>query len=250
MPPPTDSVFEWIKLGVNILAIAVTPAFAFWYARRLEHFKIGTQDAQAQRARRAEYLKNQIEKLYGPLSFYLEVNTRIHETMMGIDEASAQYRVPRDEIDRVIAATNIYARELRGNNEAMVSLLKSQWGWCDIDDTDSFGSHIIATVRSSVEFTEERTSRLPLEYYEHKRLAVMMIYHPDLFERARRKLREKQAELSGLSGAPNSSAGKHPSLTLAMGHDTKDVAPLAISSNVEAPAGERPSHDRASAGNK
>jgi exonuclease VII large subunit len=179
----------------------------------LEHLKRDLQDNLAQRARRVDYLRAQLDKLYGPLAFLLESSARCFETNAHIMKAYDEYfkKFPNlklengeDEIGRAIETANRYVALVVKNNKEAINILRTGWGWLDKDDIGDAGQYLADIDRHVVEF-EEEGRRLPSLFYS--RSAIQNAVEPPSFlrqafvERVRSKLREKQAELSGLTGS-------------------------------------------------
>jgi hypothetical protein len=58
------------------LIAAVVAIFGWWVNRRLERFKHELAEDIAKRQLRADYVRGQIDNLYGPLAFLVEANAR------------------------------------------------------------------------------------------------------------------------------------------------------------------------------
>jgi exonuclease VII large subunit len=179
----------------------------------LEHLKGDLQDTLAQRSRRADYLRAQLDKLYGPLAFLLESSARCAETNTGIMKAYDEYfkTFPnlksdngKDEMEQTIEIANRYIALIVENNKEAIKILRTGWGWLDKDDIGDAGRYLADIARHIVEF-EEEGRRLPITFYSRNEIqnAVELpaFLRPDFVERVRSKLSEKQAELSGLTGA-------------------------------------------------
>ncbi|CAM4505121.1 MULTISPECIES: hypothetical protein [Myxococcus] len=213
---------EWIKLLIQILGPAVATAiivgrFSLRFNNMLEHTKRDLQDSLASRARRADYLRNQIEKLYGPLSFLLETtNARVEcadELWTVANAQQDQDKAPpgtdRSPISKKAyeVQDKFYTLALDTGSET-IKLLHSGWAWLDEDDQADVLSHTKDMDRNKIEFTGLGSAHLPIEFYNtennpHTALAVPSIRNSSFAKRIRQKLAEKQRELSGLTQTPN-----------------------------------------------
>lgn len=234
-------LIEWVKVIAQAVTAIVVVIIGFWLNRKLErqkadltksvqqgleddraqrtkeleHLRRDLQDTLAQRARRADYLRAQITNLYGPLAFLTEMSARCLGVGNAIAHLSQEYfdkfglrktaNLEEDEADQIITTENRYADVVAENNREAIKLLRTGWGWLDDDDIEITGKYLEDVTRRSVEFEELKKKRLPVSFYISGELKNTLespfLIRPDFVERVGRKLREKQAELSGLTGA-------------------------------------------------
>ncbi|WAM23920.1 hypothetical protein [Myxococcus sp. NMCA1] len=213
---------EWLKILIQTLGSAIATAlivgrFNLLFNKTLERTKRDLQDSLASRARRADYLRNQIDKLYGPLSFLLETaNTRIEcaeelwkvlNAQQGPDKAPVEPGIPPTAKRALELQDNFYTLALDAGNES-IKLLYSGWAWLDEDDQSDVLLYVKDIDRNKIEFTSLGIAHLPIEFYNtenssHTVLAVPMIRNDSFAKRILQKLAEKQRELSGLTRIPN-----------------------------------------------
>ena len=226
------SWFEWLKLilgagvFVGVVVNAVMTALSWRKQRllaedqarrteetqrRIEGLKSSLADALAQRTRRAEYVRAQMENLYGPLAFLVEssarciaVNNAIMKTYDKVFARRSDSDVARKEADDTIDRANEYMALVVDNNQEAVKILRSGWVYLDDDDIADAGQYLTDVHRHSVEF---RTAgkKLPIEYYIDDHIpgapGTVSFIRPAFIARVRAKLVQKQQELAGLTGA-------------------------------------------------
>jgi hypothetical protein len=178
--------------------------------REMEHLKRDLSDSLAQRTRRADYVRNQIQHLYGPLAFLVESSARCIDTnnvimstydkvysMRGHSEAI------RKEARETIARANEYMGLVVENNQEAVKLLRTGWGWLDADDVTDAGQYLTDVHRHNLEFRNEG-KMLPIDFYVSDYVegapGKPSFIRPAFIARVRAKLLQKQRELAGLTG--------------------------------------------------
>ncbi|WP_140874894.1 hypothetical protein [Myxococcus xanthus] len=181
----------------------------------LEHLKRDLQDTLASRARRADYLKSQINQLYGPFVFLLEYshthidsarmvdNAAGNLTKIGGDRGISRF-LNKEEIEEYIKTLNRYFELASECTGEAVKILRSNWGWLDEDDRTDVLKFAQDTSRHEVEFQEQGKRRLSVDLYSHHILTDAALSAPrilplDFIRRMSSKLYNKQRELSGLT---------------------------------------------------
>lgn len=210
---------EWIDTGVDWFVKGVVPLFVVvvlaLFNRKLEAFKRDNQeklealkqslqDILARKRRRADYLRDQIQNLYGPLAFLLESNdrqlgaaTKILEVFM--DEEVSENRTREERLeDQTTETRRGYHSHVIKNNEAAAELLRTGWGWLDADDVDLALEYITDIARLRTEF-ENFKYKLERSLYRKGKLEDLRFSRPEFIERIRERLVRKQKELSGLT---------------------------------------------------
>ena len=189
----------WLQLATPILVAIV----AIIGSRKLEHVKQELSSTLAARTRRADYLRDQLKNLYGPLAFIVESNARLATTNAEIMKAYGEYFQNRygpeytDDMTNAIGTANRYGELIVANNAEALKLLRTQWGWLDVDDIEIASQFISDVSRHNVEFTEGK--KLPVEFYTTGRVGTPIIHRGDFAQRVVQKLKDKQSELSGLT---------------------------------------------------
>jgi hypothetical protein len=176
----------------------------------------------ARNTRRAEYVRGQIDHLYGPLAFFVESSDRHIATNQAIMEAADKFYDGRFSADQaklakeqndVIDTGNRYMALVVENNKDAIQILRAGWGWLDPDDISSAGQYLTDVARHSVEF-EEEGRKLPVQFYAlsimKSPLGIVSFIRPEFIERVRQKLLAKQKELGGLTGATEPRAPEPP----------------------------------------
>lgn len=106
-------------------------------AARTEVLRHELADDLAARTRRADYLRGQIERLYGPLAFFIESSARHIDTNNAILRGYDEYFKDRDtsdlvelgkEMDEVIATANRYVGRVVENNKETIGVAPAETG--------------------------------------------------------------------------------------------------------------------------
>jgi hypothetical protein len=178
--------------------------------RRIEGLKTSMADMLAQRTRRTDYIRAQIENLYGPLAFLVESNARciavnnaIMRTYDSVFAGRGDSDTARKEARETIERANEYMSLVVDNNQEAMKVLRSGWAWLDSDDIEDAGQYLTDVHRHSVEFKTEG-KMLPIEFYVDGVPGAPgkpSFIRPAFIDRVRAKLIEKQRELAGLTGA-------------------------------------------------
>jgi hypothetical protein len=222
----------WLHAGPvpAALVTAIVAIIGWWVSRRLERFKIllagdlaalteklkwdlaaGTERLKhelagelAEQTRRADYVRNQIEKLYGPLAFLMESSEGLMRTSGAIESwhsnRSGETRAAAKGREDPAAPLVKYFDLIVQNNEEATSILRAKWGWLDPDDVAAASQQLLDSARFSVEV--KQATRMPREFYTDADVRRdVPVCNGEFMDRVRRKLRDKQRELAGLTGA-------------------------------------------------
>src|SRR4051794_24961146 len=112
-------------------AVAVA---GWWGSRKLEQFKHGLAETLTKRKLRTDYIRDQIEKLYGPLAFFIESSARHIDMSRKIDAGYREYFESRrqldgaaaneavQEADKVLDTANRYVQLVVENNKETVKV--------------------------------------------------------------------------------------------------------------------------------
>ena len=174
----------------------------------------------AKRTRRADYIRGQIDNLYGPLAFLVESSDRHIKRNRAIFVAYDQYFVgsrPGEKVEKeitdAIGRANRYAELVVENNREGAKLLRSAWGWLDGDDVEYMSQFVADASQQLVEFGEKKP--LPPGFYMkgivNSYLEPPSYLRPEFVERVRRKLLEKQRALDALPAITNAGRTELPS---------------------------------------
>ena len=197
--------------GFGAAITGVLVIFGWWVSRRLERFKHELAASLAKRQLRADYVRGQIDHLYGPLAFLVEASERHIDSHRSILRAYDGYFAGRGltpgtekEMTTTLDVANSYFVFVDENNQQAEKLLRAGWGWLDRDDVD-IALHFIAEVARLRTEYKNNTIQIPGEMYikgiHAGTLEPPSWLPPEFIERMRAKLSTKQRELAGLTGA-------------------------------------------------
>jgi hypothetical protein len=191
---------------------------------RTERLRHELTDDLAKRTRRADYIRGQIDQLYGPLAFFVEASARCIETEHSIGAGYREYFAGRTAITEesrtklqleahgVIGTSSRYMDLVVENNQEAVKVLRTGWGWLDADDVADAGQYLTDVARYKIEVEENH--RLPDPFYLEGAMKSAIgppsFIRPAFIARVRRKLLEKQLELAGLTGAAQTTPAPPP----------------------------------------
>jgi len=203
-----------LSVKVTLLSVVVGTVVTFigiWINNR-------KADKLAVRTHQADYLRMQIEKLYGPLVFFAELSelfwSRHEEIGLAYDEYfKTRYGTDKfsQEMTEVIQKKNLWGERIVRNNQEIVPILKTYWGLLDADDVELVKQYLLDTSVQDVESNRESPS-LPAEFYLPL-LGLKGCLGPKFIRRdgfvlhLREKLASKQSTLSGLLKTAKGSAG-------------------------------------------
>lgn len=172
----------------------------------------GIQYVRAARSEREQrlssYTNSQIDKLYGPLYFYTSQNEKLFELSRKILEAHSTYfdrewsQSPQtqksvlEESTNTIALSNSYVEQVVRNNDEILTILRSNFGFADMDDVEIFTQFSIDVIRLKNEVEGEKMKGIPLNIY---RIVGDISYsRPEFLRRVKDKFAAKQEQLKRL----------------------------------------------------
>lgn len=167
----------------------------------------GIQWARAARSERekrhSEYIKEQLQRLYGPLYFLTSINSNLFELNNNILSAHKDYfdgnkwsndpetrKSLSTESEATINLANEYIYEVVKNNKNIMKLLRDNYSFIDVDDTNIFQEFIVDALRMNKEVEEEKIKKMPFEIYIT--LGGISYSRPDFLERIKVKFLAKQ----------------------------------------------------------
>ncbi len=176
----------------------------------LEHLKKDLQDTLASRARRAEYLKAQITNLYGPLAFTLEQGEgrflrarrflTAGEYLTNPNNKENRGTLTQEDHATIKTIFKEYLNLGSQNTNIALTLLSTQWGWLDEDDRPRLADFIKQAEHIDI---ENKNTPPPIVFdpkvLGDKHLEKVTTDFPGLVAHIRKRLSEKQKELSGLT---------------------------------------------------
>ena len=156
----------------------------------------------------SSYTNSQIDKLYGPLYFYTSQNEKLFELSRKILEAHSTYfdrewsQSPQtqksvlEESTNTIALSNSYVEQVVRNNDEILTILRSNFGFADMDDVEIFTQFSIDVIRLKNEVEGEKMKGIPLNIY---RIVGDISYsRPEFLRRVKDKFAAKQEQLKRL----------------------------------------------------
>ncbi len=160
-------------------------------------------------------LQNQIDKLYGPLYFWVSQNDICFKHNRAIMKAYDQVfsgqkwsdnELTQKKLQESCTATidigNEYVHQAEKNNEIIVKLLRENYSQIDLDDIDLFQEFILNYLRLKIEFTEEesrlKTPHRILEVLDNT-VGTISYMKPEFIERVKQKFSNKRARLLRLT---------------------------------------------------
>jgi len=174
--------------------------------RQLEQLRHELAEGLAARGRREDYLRGQLHSLYGPLSFLIEANARCFEHGENLRKLSLEVNPNCDpkgpNVSGALECWERYRTQIAKNNSDALSLLGRSWGWLDQEDVSDVGAFLLDIYRAGI----EDGVTIPIEFYMTNRtipLMPAMLIRNEFIDRIRRRVTEKQAELSGLQRPTN-----------------------------------------------
>jgi hypothetical protein len=193
------NVEEIIRLILSFLGGGlVTALLNWWSSARSERKK-----------RRIEFIRSQLQELYGPLQFFTSCNAQLFELNRNFHEAytheyigkqwSREYNT-RDRVSQAASQTidiaNQYVEQVVENNEHILEILMSHYSLIEPADIEAFAQFIVHYTRLKTEIDEAGRLKTPFEIYQH--LGDISFMRPEFIESVDRRFREKKAELERL----------------------------------------------------
>lgn len=158
--------------------------------------------------RRDSYTNSQIDRLYGPLYFYTNQNEKLFELSRKILEAHSSYfdrewnqspqtqQKIREESSNTIELSNSYVDHVVRNNDEILAILKSNFGFADLDDVEVFTQFSMDLIRLKNEVTGGRSKGIPMNI--SKIVGEISYSRPEFLKRVKEKFASKQAQVKEL----------------------------------------------------
>ncbi|MCE9551018.1 MAG: hypothetical protein K8R50_08465 [Betaproteobacteria bacterium] len=161
----------------------------------------------ARKQREGDYLKSQLQSLYGPLFFFTQQNENLFALCRKFNDAyttefvaqswsedsHTQASVQKDSAT-TIEISNQYIRRVVENNERVMDVLEKGWHFIDADDIKEFANFQVDFTRLKVEV--DGTLKPPNAIY--KAVGNISYMSPSMIERVKLKAQEKEARLREL----------------------------------------------------
>ena len=158
--------------------------------------------------RRAEYLRDQLRNLYGPLDMLIRFNDRLVQLNKDVitayrDEISGKapskeevIKARTERMLQTIGVQNEYGQQMRENNEKLLELARDNWCFIDCEDMDDVLEFIGHILRLKTEMSEEKGKGLPWQV--QMRMPEIRIWDPEFAKKIRARCEAKRDELRRL----------------------------------------------------
>ena len=161
----------------------------------------------ARRQREIDHLKNQLQSLYGPLSFFTLQNEKLFALCGAFNDAytteiaqknwspdeKTQASV-RAEADTTIELSNQYVGRVVENNGRVMEILEKGWHLADTEDIEELAQFQVDYTRFKTEV--EGTLKTPFRIY--KAVGVVSYMRQSMIELVKNKVRAKEDRLREL----------------------------------------------------
>lgn len=195
------SVEEIIRLIFSFLGGGlIVGLLNLWYAGRSES-----------KARRIDFIRSQLQELYGPLQFFASCNAKLLDLTKALNDAYIQEyeetqwsrrEATQDRLRQAASQTldiiNQYMKQVQENNEHILTILESHYSLSEPPDIEHFDQFIVDNRRLKTEVEECGRVELktPLEIYQH--LDKIALTRAEFIEAVDMRFNEKKAELQKL----------------------------------------------------
>ena len=129
-------------------------------------------------ARKHEFLKDQMTKVYGPLFFFVGITEALFALSDKFHKAYKEHFVNQKwssdphtketlgkEANATLQIANHYVGIVRDNNSKIMDILRENYAYIDPEDTEVFQQFIVDHLRMEREFKTEEPLETPLEIY-------------------------------------------------------------------------------------
>lgn len=161
--------------------------------------------------RRLQIIRDQLEKLYGPIFFFTSqnqecfaVSKKLHaalnseKTSVVNKAGNCQSLLTMDEVKQTVDLSNEYVRLVTRNNDQIIDILKQAWSLVDAEDIDLFRQMIVDYTRLKVEVGADGKMKTPFLVYPQ--VGDISFMRPEFMERIESRVREKQDALKVSAG--------------------------------------------------
>jgi hypothetical protein len=152
--------------------------------------------------RKHEFVKEQINKVYGPLYFFVgltealfALNGKFHKAYYEhfVDQEWSTTPYTRESLseerDVTLQIANYYVKIIRDNNSKIMDILRDNYAYIDHEDTEVFLKYIIDHLRMEREFKAEQTLETPLEIYF--KVGEISYFRMEFIELVKKRFMEK-----------------------------------------------------------
>lgn len=174
-----------IVLGSSVISTLITQ---FWVWRR----DVSNEKKQ--------FLEQQIQKLYGPMFWYLSRCEEALKLSRKIQEAGTKEYAGKDcraeDVDKTIGVSNEYVAVAKYNSTRALDILNENYAFIDLDDIDIFNLFFEHYIRSITEFSEKGL-KIPLNVYEQ--MGDISFLRNECIDRIKEKYLSKREKWSGVT---------------------------------------------------
>jgi hypothetical protein len=160
-------------------------------------------------ARQVEFIRLQLQNLYGPLQFFTSCNAKLFEMNDGFQKAYTQEYVEKqwsqeyntqENVNRAASQAldiaNEYIEQVKKNNVHILAILESQYSLIETTDIEVFTQFVVDYTRMNTEVDETGRLETPFEIYQH--LGSISFMRPDFINAVDKRFKEKKSELEKL----------------------------------------------------
>lgn len=192
---------EIIRLVVSFVGGGLVSAIVNW-----------VREARvARHERQINILREQLDRLYGPLFFLTSQNERLFELNRSVNVAYGNHFLDknwstdertqsqlRKEAESTIDLGNAYIDRVLSNNVRVMDLLEKNWHLIDPEDAEVLSQFQVDYTRFKVEITERRSRDIP--FLIAKDLGEISYMRPEMLSHVRATFEKKRTRLSTLVG--------------------------------------------------
>lgn len=192
---------EIIRLLFSLLGGGIAVAILNWI--RLNKTEL--------RERKINFLDLQLEKLYGPLYYFVCQCEKLFELNKKWDDAYCKEYIEKKwsqdpntqkaiskEASDIIELRNTYIAEVEKNSENIKEILNSNYTYIDHDDINTFTLFYEHYIRRKTELDNEKKLKPPIKSYQD--VGNISFLRPEFISRVKEKFIQKKEELDKLSG--------------------------------------------------
>lgn len=164
------------------------------------------ENRYSRRAREAGYLKEQLQKLYGPLEYHATLIRTASDLFEKIRNAghdlygdSSEQWKDKPEAQTWRLAGGEYVLRLFENDAKMMDILAENYCYCDPEDMEVFNEFVSQCLRHKTEYGKD--GQLKIDERLQKEIGNDIPFcHPEMIDRVRDKFTAKHKRLRELGG--------------------------------------------------
>jgi hypothetical protein len=190
---------DTLQLIISFLGGGILVAFINW--ARMARFE--------KAARRHDFLKAQVTKVYGPLYFFsslteglFTLNDKFHKAYTEhfvnqewSDDAHTQQTLQK-EADATLQLANYYVGMVRDNNAKIVGVLRENYAFVDPEDTEVFQRFVIDYLRMEKEVQSKNPLKTPFEVY--RKVGEISFSRKEFLDLVKKRFSEKNEAIKNI----------------------------------------------------